>query len=88
MYIDYNSMPDDEFDIALKDDGFDDYPNIPMPLNCCTEGCNDELMVYYENEQQYVCPNCGRIVKLYFRRQYAFDKAAGKIPDFHAYDWE
>ena len=88
MYIDYNSMPDNEFDIALKDDGFDDYPDIPMSLNCCTEGCNDEFMVYYENEQHYVCPNCGRIVKLYFRRQYAFDKAAGKNPDFHAYDWE
>ena len=44
MYIDYNSMPDDEFEIAMEDDGFDDYPDIPMPLNCCTEGCNDAMM--------------------------------------------
>lgn len=31
---------------------------------CVTEDCNGFCMVWQEKKQSYICPKCGRVVKL------------------------
>lgn len=86
MWIDYNTLDLDTFMDALEDDGFEDDPSTPMPLKCCSEGCEEELMVYHYEDEVYICPKCGRTVCFALRGHYAIDCARGIRPPFHKYD--